>query len=220
MDKSKKLIAGVVATLLILATSATMSTPAYAVSGADIVSRGKTTVYIGQATLDNWKGRTWGDLDKLDQNLAEGVNIINQSADNIRYVKNGQVIKGWFKPDDYYNMWSYSDELGRVVRNKWIKQSDKWYYVGAQGVMLRNANVDGYYLGFDGSCQGKAKENLDDKIYTLFTSTGGYTNIWLTAEEFESKLALGKIKPIILYSGFGNNIEHNANTACVEFCSN
>lgn len=175
---------------------------------------------VVQYEIENWKGSTRVNVNELDSKLAEGFNIINSSPNNICYVKDGQVVKGWFKSDDYYNTWSYSDESGRLVRNQWIQQSDKWYYIGAEGEMLRNVNINGYYLGIDGSCQGEAKENLGDKTYRLVSASGKYTDLSLTAEEFESKLALGQIKPIILYSGFGNNIKQNADTAGVWFCLN
>ena len=239
MKKSTSLLMEVIG---ILAIAATIVSPAYAADASDL----KDSMYINSTygsyenylkameakkeadkknakrviyNLDNWNYHTWVYADELNKKLAEGFNIINSCPNNIRYIKNGEVVKGWFKSDDYYNTWNYSDKSGRLVRNKWIQQSGKWYYIGAEGAMLRNANVNGYYLGIDGSWQGDAKENLKDKTYELVNESGQYINLSLTSEEFESKVALGQIKAIIIYSGFGK-FENNADTAGAWFCLN
>ena len=50
-----------------------------------------------------------------------------------------------FTPDGYY---VGSD--GTYYRNRWIKYEDKYYYTNSAGLIVKNAWVGAYYLGFDG----------------------------------------------------------------------
>ena len=73
-----------------------------------------------------------------------------------------QVTDGWM----YYN-----GDTGLPVRNNWVNDQGKWYWINAAGIMVTNTwyqyNSAWYYLGPDGAmCKSQLVEN-SGKIYAV-----------------------------------------------------
>ena len=101
MDKSKRLIAGVIGVLSIVATTS-MATPAYAATGADIVHRGTNRAYSGATTQSTTSSK--GNISVSSQTvdtrasqpsaLSYGWNVIGNNPDKIMFKdENGNIIK-------------------------------------------------------------------------------------------------------------------------------
>lgn len=80
--------------------------------------------------------------------LYEGWNVEGDNPDKICKVINGEKVKGWYNGAvDWY----YFDDNGYLSRSKWISTGNNWYYVGAEGQMLRNICIAGWYVDLNGA---------------------------------------------------------------------
>ena len=50
-----------------------------------------------------------------------------------------------------YDGWTYTDESGKAVTNRWKKTNGKWYFFNKGGIMEKNAYQNGYYLTQSGA---------------------------------------------------------------------
>ena len=48
-------------------------------------------------------------------------------------------VEGWMSED---GEWSYLDENDEPLQNTWRQSRDSWFYLGDQGLMLRNCFID------------------------------------------------------------------------------
>ena len=83
----------------------------------------------------------------------------NEWIDGIRYDKNGFRThaysgKASWKKDR--NGWWYSTGKGTYLKNCWARIDGSWYFFDKEGYMEKNAYRKGYYLGNNGSWDGKA----------------------------------------------------------------
>lgn len=198
MDKSKRLIAGVIGVLSIVATTA-MATPAYAATGADYVSRGTTKVYSGAQTQSQSatkQASTKATVQSAQQQLIYGFNTINNDPNNIVYA-NAQGVKqvGWIK--SLNGNWYYGDSTGKLVRNKWVQDGSQWYYLGADCHMVTNLIVDGYYVNRSGAWSAmKTTDEYGRQIPTYSKIGVGTSDVSL--KDFEAGVANGTIKVKLL----------------------
>lgn len=91
-------------------------------------------------------------------------------------LENGQYAKGGWLLDK--NDWYYLDADGAMEKG-WIKDKGRWFYLKDSGKMARNVNVDGYYLGADGSVNLDVKNNQvnPDNVYIDVAHIEPYNNI-------------------------------------------
>ena len=54
-----------------------------------------------------------------------------------------------------YDGWTYTDESGKAVTNRWKKINGKWYFFNKGGIMEKNAYQNGYYLTQSGAWDNK-----------------------------------------------------------------
>lgn len=233
MDKSKKLIAGVIGVLSIVATTS-MATPAYAAKGADLVNRGTTKVYSGATTQSTTSSK--GNISVSSQTvdtrasqpsaLSYGWNVIGNNPDKIMFKdESGNVIKNqWYKSVGSYG-WKYFDANGYLKRSAWIQDSGKWYYLDINGTMVTDVFVDGYYVDKSGAYSTVVRPVIDS--YGIGTYKGGFVldssnvnnakNIEMSASEFESKVASGEIKAKVTYSKSTGGASSGLNSGNVDF---
>lgn len=90
--------------------------------------------------------------------------------------KDGKMATGWVHPadmnDDAGNpIWMYCLPVnGRVVRDAWVQTGGNWYYLLGNGFMVRNANINGYWVNDDGIWSGESdgwKQNSTGWWYSL-----------------------------------------------------
>lgn len=174
--------------LSIVATTS-ISTPAFAAIGVDYVSRGKTTVYSGATTQAT--------VESAQQKLNYGFNVINNDPYQIFYA-NEQGVKqtGWIHGG---GGWYYADTNGVVQRSKWIQPGDgNWYYLGADGEMLSDYIVDGYYVNKSGAWSTmKTIDEYGRQIRTY--SRVSIANTTISVQEFEAGISSGKIKVKVIH---------------------
>lgn len=61
---------------------------------------------------------------------------------------NGIMVTGWQKFGDD---WRYFESNGAMAVNAWRQDAGKWFYLGSDGVIVKNALIDNqYYVGADG----------------------------------------------------------------------
>ncbi|NFN29943.1 hypothetical protein FDB75_16310 [Clostridium botulinum] len=83
----------------------------------------------------------------MQAQLYEGWNVEGDNPDKICKVINGAKVKGWYNGAvDWY----FFDDNGYLSRSKWINTGNNWYYVGADGTMLRNICIAGRYVDLNG----------------------------------------------------------------------
>lgn len=74
-----------------------------------------------------------------------------QEIENFRYYFDnyGKMQKGWISLEDN---WYYADSDG-VIQTGWIMEKPGcYYYLNEAGIMLRDCEIDGYWLNSDGLC--------------------------------------------------------------------
>lgn len=123
--------------------------------------------------------------------LVYGLNLITWNSNDICFQdKTGKNVTGWNNSNEE---WQYFDTSGVMKRGTWIEDGGKSYYLDLRGIMLTYTNVDGYYLGADGSVQGKAM--FGRPTYTgIYVSDKSGNPTKLLIDDFKSKLSSGEIK--------------------------
>ncbi len=131
------------------------------------------------------------EFNKANYKLVYGLNLTTWDSNDICFQdKTGKNIIGWNNSNEE---WQYFDASGLMKRGTWIEDGGKSYYLDLRGKMLTYTNVDGYYLGADGSVQGKA-------MFGRPTYTGIYVKdksgkaTKLLIDDFKSKVSSGEIK--------------------------
>lgn len=71
------------------------------------------------------------------------------SVDDIRYMKDGEPVKGWSKGGDNV-AWRYYDLSTGIMKTGWLWEGNKWYYLYSDGWLACNQYVDGHYMAVDG----------------------------------------------------------------------
>ena len=124
---------------------------------------------------------------------------ISHGGNAVRYYENGQMKKGWVNNGFWYH---FNEADGTLDRNKWVEDSGKWYYVGADGVMAHGVYVDGYYL--DGKT-GEMTDDVPDRDLSSHPTSKNVSNILGTAngfmsiEDFNKCVDNGTIQPTVTH---------------------
>lgn len=157
MDKSKKLIAGVIATLSIVATTS-IATPAYAYTGADLANiskvqtmneyTGKTanSDYVIRGTTKVYSGATTNNATSSANNATTQKTQITKTRQATAEELNG---KWLIRSNGIATFWAYHLSDGSPYTG-WLKYNGSWYYLKYDS-MLTNRYVEGEYIGADGA---------------------------------------------------------------------
>ena len=70
----------------------------------------------------------------------------------VYHEEDGSRRTGWLS---WQGDWYYLDEQG-VMQTGWVWSSPDWYWCGPSGRMVRNAGIDGWYIGKNGRMAGRA----------------------------------------------------------------
>ncbi len=82
-------------------------------------------------------------------------------GDNYYVDYNGEIQKGWIKPNST-SSWLYADpSTGKLATNKWLKIGNQWYYFSSYYMVTGYRSIDGVINKFnsDGVWQGTVKSN-------------------------------------------------------------
>lgn len=97
------------------------------------------------------------------------------------FYKNDTLVKnGW--AEDSSKRWFYLGEDGKMVKNAWVKWKGYWYYLGSDGAMYENAWVKWkgkwYYLGEGGKMLAGKWLKWENKWYYLDEDGEMATETW------------------------------------------
>lgn len=123
------------------------------------------------------------------------------SLDDIRYMKEGEPVKGWCR-DGGAVFWRYYDLSTGIMKTGWLNDKGNWYYLFADGSMASCGNVNGYEIASDGHWTGKIVSNATEPAFCVSqnedTSLGAVK--YITESEFTKLKSQGKIGVNVGYS--------------------
>ena len=113
----------------------------------------------GKVTRNNWK-KIAGVWYRFDEN---GIMISNAVYDDYLFKASGAIAENsWVKIGD---KWYYSNQEGKINRDKWAKIDGLWYRFDESGVMLSATIYKDYLLKTSGAMAENAWAKLEDKWY-------------------------------------------------------
>lgn len=118
----------------------------------------------GKVTRNNWK-KIAGVWYRFDEN---GIMISNAVYDDYLFKASGVLAENsWVKIGD---KWYYSNQEGKINRDKWAKIDGLWYRFDESGAMLSATIYKDYLLKTSGAMAENAWAKLEDKWYYATTS--------------------------------------------------
>lgn len=103
------------------------------------------------------------------------------STQNWYYVgEDGKMVTGWIHPDGMEDSWGKEAWLyclptnGSVVRSAWLQHGSYWYYLDANGIMVRNTNVGGYWINENGQWLGTQDGWKQNSVGWWYSLDGSY----------------------------------------------
>ena len=113
----------------------------------------------GKVTRNNWK-KIAGVWYRFDEN---GIMISNAVYDDYLFKASGAIAENnWVKIGD---KWYYSNQDGKINRDKWAKIDGLWYRFDESGAMLSATIYKDYLLKTSGAMAENAWAKLEDKWY-------------------------------------------------------
>lgn len=113
----------------------------------------------GKVTRNNWK-KIAGVWYRFDEN---GIMISNAIYDDYLFKASGAIAENsWVKIGD---KWYYSNQEGKINRDKWAKIDGLWYRFDESGAMLSATIYKDYLLKTSGAMAENAWAKLEDKWY-------------------------------------------------------
>jgi glucan-binding YG repeat protein len=118
--------------------------------GNDVTTRDWAYFEPGTGVMveDGWK--------KIDGKWYIFSDGIMQHDTPVKYAGNeyylgsdGAMITGWAESDE--GEWYYYNDDGALQTSTWIEDNGSWYFVDSTGEMVRNDEIDGFYVGSDGA---------------------------------------------------------------------
>lgn len=79
----------------------------------------------------------------------------------------------WEQSDAGYR---YRNDDGTCLMNTWLQENGKWYFLGEDGVMAANREVEGYALGVDGAEVSGAATIVSQYPQVVIPSAGAGEN--------------------------------------------